>query len=75
MKNLKRNLLIWLVGVLICLPLTLIMVQVAYQQRGYWAIGGEYSLIPLAIVVCTWVIDHFNREDAKNRGLPQEKRR
>ena len=74
MSKALRNLIIWLAGFIVCLPITLVMIQIAYQQRGYWAVGGEYSLIPLMIVICTLVIDHCNKEDMKNQGLPQEKK-
>lgn len=57
MKQWKVILRIWVLGLLICCCLTAVLVYIAYNIRGHWAIGGEYSLIPVMIVVCTLVTD------------------
>jgi hypothetical protein len=30
--------------------LTAASVQTAYEQRGYWAIGGEYLILPILLI-------------------------
>jgi hypothetical protein len=33
------------------LVLTAISVRTAYEQRGYWAIGGEYLVLPILLLM------------------------
>ena len=61
MKRYKGIIITWIVGAAICGAITALLVHVAFQLRGYWAIGGEYSLIPLTIVICTWQTDRIQK--------------
>lgn len=66
MKQWKVILRIWVLGLLICCCLTAVLVYIAYRIRGHWAIGGEYSLIPLIIVVCTCVTDKRRKHQSSD---------
>lgn len=45
MKTILKNWLLLTVGLL----LTAVCVRVAYQERGYIAVGGEWLVIPLLV--------------------------
>lgn len=65
----REIILLWIVGILICGVITAVLVHIAYMERGYWAIGGEYSLIPLTIVICTCQTDKIRRSEVKKRKM------
>lgn len=65
-SRLKRTLLVWGIGFLICGGITAFLVQAAFRIRGYWAIGGEYAFIPLTIVVCIWITDSLKKRQVRD---------
>ena len=65
MKRVRNILLIWGMGSVICSIMTTFFVYCAYLERGYWAIGGEYGLVPVMIILCIWVTDAVYRKHRK----------
>ena len=47
MKKKKKNWLLLTVGLI----LTAVCVRVAYQERGYIAVGGEWLVIPILVTI------------------------
>ena len=41
------------IAIIIGLALTPIAVQSAYAARGYFAVGGEWLILPLSLVIAT----------------------
>jgi len=68
-RKYKEIILVWLAGTLICSVLTFVLVHLAFLERGYWAIGGEYSLIPLTIVICTLQTEHIKKKNRRKNEI------
>ena len=69
MRKHKEIILVWLTGTLICSVLTFVLVHIAFWKRGYWAIGGEYSLIPLTNVICTFQTEHIKKKNRRQNEI------
>lgn len=61
---------LWLIGAFIAQVSLPWAVAAAYAERGYWAIGGEWGLLIVAIVAVCFSIDNivkgFNEEYAES---------
>lgn len=40
---------IWM-SLLLAIPLALLLIQLAYLERGYWGIGGEWLFITILLI-------------------------
>lgn len=50
--------------------------EIAYEARGYWAVGGEYGalLLPLLVAVVDCALQDW-RDERRCREIGEEKRR
>lgn len=55
-RRLKARYLIALFIVFVSIVTTPFFIELAYQERGYQAIGGEYMIIPFGIVLAAAVL-------------------
>ena len=62
MMELGRWLAVILTKLLIALSVTaatgILAIQIAYEDRGYQAIGGEYLFIPMVFVLVYWLLGY-----------------
>jgi len=54
---------------LITLVTTLVLKDIAYAERGYDAVGGEFAPIALGLLFAFMVIDHTIRPPAKKKAV------
>ena len=67
----SRRLIAWLI-VLVAVAATPIAVRAAYIWRGYWAIGGEWAVIPMGIMAAWVWLDETRRWDREQAAKRQD---
>ena len=56
---------IHVVAIIVGLAMTPIALQSAYAARGYFAVGGEWLVLPLCLVVATVVTGTINKKEGQ----------
>ena len=48
-KKKKQHMLHYSIAIFLGVILTIKAIYIAYDQRGFWAVGGEYFILPIMI--------------------------